>query len=367
MLKELVEMSNRYGADEAYVLAGGGNTSCKDADTLYVKGSGTQLATITEEEFVAMDRRRLDAVFTKRYSDEDDAREAEVLVDMMDARLPGNEAKRPSVEAALHHLFPQRFVLHVHPAAVNGITCGAAGKEAADRLFGDSYIWIPICKPGYTLSVLCKQKMDEYRAEKGKDCEMILLQNHGVFFGADTVEAIDELAQGTMKKILDSCEKVYDFTPVPFDEDRKNALEKDICDAAGISPECVSFISNVTVNAICADGESFKAVGKPFSPDHVVYCKAFYLFTDGSDIAADYKAFTEKNGYAPRVIAVKGFGAFIACDSVKNMKNAHMLFLDACKIAEYSANFGGPLPMTDEMIDFITNWEVEAYRAKAAK
>ena len=36
MLKKLVELSNKFGSDENYVLAGGGNTSFKDADYLSV-------------------------------------------------------------------------------------------------------------------------------------------------------------------------------------------------------------------------------------------------------------------------------------------------------------------------------------------
>ena len=47
MLKTLTAFSNRYGADPELVLAGGGNTSAKDGDVLYIKGSGTALATIT--------------------------------------------------------------------------------------------------------------------------------------------------------------------------------------------------------------------------------------------------------------------------------------------------------------------------------
>jgi rhamnose utilization protein RhaD (predicted bifunctional aldolase and dehydrogenase) len=34
-LKDLVEISRRYGTDE-FALAGGGNTSCKDGETLAV-------------------------------------------------------------------------------------------------------------------------------------------------------------------------------------------------------------------------------------------------------------------------------------------------------------------------------------------
>ena len=36
-LSILVKMSNTYGSNPAYVLAGGGNTSVKDDTTLYVK------------------------------------------------------------------------------------------------------------------------------------------------------------------------------------------------------------------------------------------------------------------------------------------------------------------------------------------
>ena len=36
-LSTLVKMSNTYGSNPAYVLAGGGNTSVKDDTTLYVK------------------------------------------------------------------------------------------------------------------------------------------------------------------------------------------------------------------------------------------------------------------------------------------------------------------------------------------
>ena len=42
---------------------------------------------------------------------------------------------------------------------------------------------------------------------------------------------------------------------------------------------------------------------------------------------------------------------------------AEMLFEDAADIAVYSRSFGGASHMTEELTDFITNWEVEAYRS----
>ena len=55
-LDVIVKLSRFFGADPSFVLAGGGNTSCKMDDVLYVKGSGTALATMTRDGFVKMDR-----------------------------------------------------------------------------------------------------------------------------------------------------------------------------------------------------------------------------------------------------------------------------------------------------------------------
>ena len=125
-LAALAAMSNKYGADADYVLAGGGNTSYKDSETLYVKGSGTALATIKPEEFVRMDRSLLFEIRTKQYSEVEAECEAQVLADMMAARREG-ETRRPSVETVLHDLLEWQFVLHLHPASVNGITCSVNG------------------------------------------------------------------------------------------------------------------------------------------------------------------------------------------------------------------------------------------------
>ena len=40
-LDVIVKLSRFFGSDPSMVLAGGGNTSCKIDDILYVKGSGT--------------------------------------------------------------------------------------------------------------------------------------------------------------------------------------------------------------------------------------------------------------------------------------------------------------------------------------
>ena len=128
-LNALAEMSNKYGADPRFVLAGGGNTSFKSKENLWIKGSGTALATIKAEDFVVMDRSKLNMMWSANYPENEAARESAVLQDMMDARVEG-ETRRPSVETLLHNLFPQRYILHVHPTTVNGITADGATENA---------------------------------------------------------------------------------------------------------------------------------------------------------------------------------------------------------------------------------------------
>ena len=140
MLKTLVELSNKYGRNNDYVLAGGGNTSLKDGETLYIKGSGTTLADITAEGFVKMNRAPLFEMRGKKYSDDAAQRESEVLEDLMAARAKGEENKRPSVETLLHDMFEYTYVVHTHPSLINGLTCSQNGREEAARLFGDKII-----------------------------------------------------------------------------------------------------------------------------------------------------------------------------------------------------------------------------------
>lgn len=96
-LSTLVKMSNTYGSNPAYVLAGGGNTSVKDETTLYVKGSGTQLATIKAEEFVEMSRARLNEIMKTEYPGNDTEREAAYLADVMAAVTDADKTKRGSI------------------------------------------------------------------------------------------------------------------------------------------------------------------------------------------------------------------------------------------------------------------------------
>jgi rhamnose utilization protein RhaD (predicted bifunctional aldolase and dehydrogenase) len=200
-IEDLVAISRYYGSNPEYVVAGGGNTSFKQGATLFIKGSGASLADITGAGFVQMDRDRLAQIWEKSYPSHNAEREAAVLADLMASRKPGEEQKRPSVETLLHDILPFNFVVHTHPAVVNGLTCSVKGEKAAAELFGTDALWIPSTNPGYILSLAVKNAMTAYKAVQGRYPSIIFLQNHGVFVGADSTDGIKNLYQRIMDTI----------------------------------------------------------------------------------------------------------------------------------------------------------------------
>lgn len=247
-MKNLVEFSRKYGSDPELVLAGGGNTSMKENGVLYVKGSGCSLSTIEENNFVAMDLEKLLEILNKEYPASDREREAMFLADVSAAKLPGEEEKRPSVEALLHALFPQRYVLHLHPALVNGLTCGIDGEKKAKELFPDA-IWVNACKPGYTLAKLLSDKISP-------ETDTVLLQNHGVFYASQTPEGLEQLLRGML-----------------------TALK------AQLPGELPDVLEDVDLS-------------KPFTPDHIVYCGVGPTLPETANARLLYRDAQKINWYA---------------------------------------------------------------------
>ena len=356
-LAALAAMSNKYGADANFVLAGGGNTSYKSADRLWVKGSGTALATIKPEDFVVLERKKLAEMWSAAYPAEEAAREAAVLADMMAARVEG-ENRRPSVEALLHDLFPQPYILHVHPAIVNGLTCSVAGEKAMKQLFPDA-VWVDACKPGYILALLCKEKMDTYKAETGKDCQLLFLQNHGIFFAGNTTEELDEMANCVMSTLGKAVTYQPKLEQMPYDEAKTQALAEKLAQAYGENA-AVKFTT-------CPEVLAYDPATKSLSPDHIVYAKAKQLCMDAeADVTAAFAAFEKENGYKPKIVFVPGLGMFACGLSDNEASTALSVMMDAITVVAYTKSFGGVSPMPDFLIDFIVNWEVESYRSKVS-
>lgn len=372
-LSSLVKMSQKYGSNPDYVLAGGGNTSYKNSKHLFIKGSGVALSVIETEGFVKMSRKALNKMFDKDYGNDEKQREADVLSDLMDAKEKGEEKKRPSVETLLHNLFPHKYVLHVHPAFVNSLTCSKNGEKSMKELFPEA-IWVPACKPGYILSIICKNALDEYKAKNEKDADMLFLENHGIFLASNSVSGIDAMVKTVKaqfaKKITPPDMKESTDT---FKDAASVAAYIRMCykEFASVENATAKFFAPKALFDYIKSEKDFDIFAYPPTPDHIVYCKASPLFVKLSDNKAEsvksaFEAFVNKNGYTPKIIAVENIGAFACGASVKEAATAKQLFCDELKVVAMTNAFGGYKPMTKELADFIVNWEVESYRSKTS-
>lgn len=369
-LEALVDLSHHFGTNTDFVIAGGGNTSRKNASTLWVKGSGQALGTIQADGFAKMDRTALAALWTKAFSSHSAEREKQVLECLMAARLPGEEAKRPSVETLLHDLLPFEYVVHTHPTLVNAVTCARGGRQVFDRLFAAEAVWIPFVDPGYVLSKVVKDALDAYRGRHSRTPAIVFLENHGIVVAGDmpaaihaTYDRITGLLGAEIRARASLEDQGVDTrAEAPFRE----ALVPVARQAFGADVFAVRATGS-TVLDFGASDQAFSPLSSAFTPDHIVYMGVAPVRVDtAADLPEAFAAYASRYGKAPRVVLAPGLGAFCLGTSPKAASRAHQLFLDAVKIAVASQSFGGPQFMTPQAIDFIVHWEVEAFRSQVS-
>ena len=367
-IDSLIKISRLYGSDNKFVIAGGGNTSYKNKDRLWVKASGVSLATISEDGFALLDRAKLNLMTEKVYSSDDDEREEQVKRDLEEATL--TKGKRPSVETSMHNAINYAFVVHLHPTLVNALMCSQNAESELTRLFGDKHIFVEYTDPGYILFKKVNDKIEEYRLTYNEEPKIIWLQNHGIFVAADTIEEIQGIYSDIIKKLEEELLETLDVKPLEVNGSvveilpalRMMLSEKDL--------KTLRVRSNSLIKYYNEQPENQKDIAKPFTPDAIVYCKSNYIFLNNRDLLQEAEqkiyAFTEKHGYVPKVLLIKGIGLVAVGDNANQCDMILDVFEDAMSIAFLSKSFGGAHPMTDEQIRFIDTWEVENYRRSVA-
>lgn len=370
-LEDLIKISQKYGADSRYVIAGGGNTSYKNAEKLWVKASGHALATITEDGFAVLDRALLNPMGEKAYCADTQQREEQVKNDLASACLTRD--RRPSVETSLHNCLGFAYVVHLHPTLVGGLMCSDNAEEGCKELFPDA-LYIEYTDPGYTLFKKVYDRVMAYKAAKGHEPQVIFLQNHGIFVGADTTEEIEAIYADVLGKIESK------VTPLPEGEapicdcvtDTIPAIRQMVSrDGRGL--KTLQVTNNALIQSFTESEEAFAKVAVPFTPDIIVYCKSQYIYIAPSSpedlleqAEAKIEAYIAQRGHTPKVLLIKGIGLVAVGDHAKNASIITDVFTDAMKVAWYAQCFGGEHAMEPAWIDFIDNWEVENYRRKVS-
>jgi len=366
-IQQLIEISRFYGQDSRFVIAGGGNTSYKNAGQLWVKASGASLATITEDGFAILDRSKLNRMAEKSYSNNAAKREEEVKNDLAAATL--SKGKRPSVETSMHNAIDFAFVVHLHPTAVNGLMCSQNAESDLKKLFGSQALFVEYTDPGYVLYKKVEDAIKTFREQDGAEPAVIWLQNHGIFVGANTIDEIKVL----YTKILDTLDKAITL-PVSYEDRAISSITEQIVPGirmmlSGDGLKTLKVRKNALIKYFYDSIENQAKISKPFTPDAIVYSKSNYIFLNDevpeavlAEAAEVIPAYISKFGYQPKVLLIKGIGLIAVGDNSSQCDIILDVFEDTMKIAYIAQSFGGAHPMTQTQIDFIDNWEVENYR-----
>lgn len=177
--------SRLLGGDACLVLHGGGNTSIKlDGPArrmLYVKATGSDLATVTEQDFTPLWLDDVLALLARALPDNAH------MYDALAHCLAQRGAPRPSIETLMHAALPFRCVQHTHADAV----LAALNVDEIDavhaQVYGELAPLVPYHHSGHALAHACQAV---YRA-KATPCSIgLILAFHGVVaFGDDAKSA----------------------------------------------------------------------------------------------------------------------------------------------------------------------------------
>ncbi|TDT17193.1 rhamnulose-1-phosphate aldolase [Ilumatobacter fluminis] len=188
---ELLARSNRLGSDRKNTNYAGGNTSAKgtdvdpvtgtDVDLMWVKGSGGDLGTLTEDGLAVLRLDRMRALVDVYPGVE---REDE-MVAAFDYCLHGKGGAAPSIDTAMHGLVTAPHVDHLHPDAGIAIAAAVDGEELTRTIYGGKVAWVPWRRPGFQLGLDMAEIQREHPEAVG-----CILGGHGITaWGATSEES----------------------------------------------------------------------------------------------------------------------------------------------------------------------------------
>jgi rhamnulose-1-phosphate aldolase/alcohol dehydrogenase len=402
-LGQVLLASHLLGSDRAVANFGGGNTSAKgtatdhvgrDVPVMWVKGSGSDLATMERKHFTPLRLDEMQPLFDRaEMSDED-------MVAHLARCQTDPAAPRASIETLLHAFVPADHVHHTHPDAINVLAGARDGEQLIEECFGDEAAWIPYIRPGFTLA---RQVGAAVRENPG--LKLVVLAKHGLVVWGDSAE---EAYRRTIEVINQAADFVNARTAgVPrfggaadgdLDEQGRRALLRAVLPAlrgavsserhkvlvVDTSPAVEEFVSSrdaaelVTVGAAC--------------PDHLVHTKRVPLwipFDPSSDDAdalsarirqraegfrEDYRAYVERHRDSDtrpadpdaRVVLIQHVGLVGIAPTPKHARLSRDLYHRAIEVMAGAHALGGFVSLDEGESFAIEYWPLELYKLSLA-
>ncbi|WP_084474323.1 bifunctional aldolase/short-chain dehydrogenase [Deinococcus pimensis] len=396
-LAALTYRSRLLGADRTLVNIYGGNTSTKsveqdhlgrDVTVLWVKGSGSDVATITEKGFAGL---KLDEVLPLM---EREAMTDEEMTAYLERTVFEPGRPRQSIETLLHAFVPAKHVDHTHPDAVISIACAPDGERIMREIWGDRAAWVPYIRPGFTLS---KRIGEAVRNNPGLEC--VVMGKHGLVTWGDTArESYENTLRvvGEAQAYLDARREAEPFggpAVESVDEGTRERLlarllpvlrgaargERPVILSVDTSAEVMEFVNSRGARDLSQVGAA--------CPDHLVHTKRVPLYLDwtpqeGEDALVEKAragALTFREEYeryfeahrgegdrmfspAPRVILVPGVGMINSGPDAQGADVSRQLYLRAITVMRGATSLGGFVSLTPEESYAVEYWPLELYK-----
>lgn len=402
-VEELVYRSNLIGTDRRVCNWGGGNTSMKttekdfrgrDIEVMYVKGSGSDLATMKAKNFTGL---RMDDIRPLFERDEmpDEEMVAYLANCMIDQKHP-----RASIETLLHAFLPFKHVDHTHPDAIISLCCAHNGKELAKEIFGDRFVWVPYVRPGFTLS-----KMIAQGVLNNPKAELVLMEKHGLVTWGDTSEAcyaktiaiINEAESFIEARVLE--DRLFGgakYTSLPAEERKQIAAAIMPVIRGAVSDQKKMILSFDDADDVLqfVNGEKSAALSQVGAacPDHLVHTKMVPLYVewdpasgtietltqavkDGVEqFKSNYAAYFERNKNegdvmfeaAPRVILIPGVGMINSGKSWAMAQVSGALYHRAIAVMRGATALGEFVSLSENESYNVEYWPLELYKLTLA-
>ncbi|NIZ91438.1 bifunctional aldolase/short-chain dehydrogenase [Kineococcus rubinsiae] len=403
---ELLARSHALGSDPRFTNYAGGNTSAKgtapdpvtgeDVELLWVKGSGGDLGTLTEQGLAVL---RLDRVRALRGVYAGLEREDE-MVAAFDYCLHGKGGAAPSIDTAMHALVDTAHVDHLHPDSGIAIACAADGEELTRTVYGARVVWVPWRRPGFQLGLDIAAIQQE-----NPDAVGCVLGGHGITaWGATSAEAeansrwIIEtaeahLAEHSRPEPFGPVLPGYEALPVEQRRARAAALAPVLRGIASHDkPQVGHFTDATVVLEFLSRAEHPRLAGLGTScPDHFLRTKVKPLLLDLPPSAtveectarlaelheayrADYQAYYDRHaspnspairGADPLVVLVPGVGMFTYGKDGQTARVAGEFYVNAINVMRGAEGVSTYAPIDEAEKFRIEYWALE--EAKLAR
>jgi len=404
-LGQVLLASHLLGSDRAVANFGGGNTSAKGTATdhvgreqrvMWVKGSGSDLATMEREHFTPLRLEEMLPLFEREeMSDED-------MVAHLARCQTDPAAPRASIETLLHAFVPADHVHHTHPDAINVLAGTRDGERLVRECFGAEAAWIPYIRPGFTLA---RQVGEAVRRDPA--LKLVVLAKHGLVVWGDTAEE-------AYRRTLDVINRAADFVNARTagdarfggaagggaieDDDERAALLREVLPAlrgavsserpkvlvVDTSPRVLEFVGS-------RDAPELTTVGAA-CPDHLVHTKRVPLwipFDPSTEDAAtlrerireraaayraEYRAYVERHADEAtvpadpdaRVVLIQHVGLVGVAPARRNARLSCDLYHRAIEVMAGAHALGGFTSLDEGESFAVEYWPLELYKLSLA-